>query len=172
MVSRPLLADRLGPFRPGSKKHDVARCDIEMPYEHRACAILLASHHESEDDRGRWNRDRRGGCSNSTRLAVAMFVIVVATSIMNVSMSAVVHDLGIAVSDVQTAIGLEAATFILIGSKVGDMIGRKLAYVRAPSGTRLGLSAWQSPRGSRSSWSAWRSSPVSARPCSCRPCSH
>ncbi|MFI5392790.1 MAG: MFS transporter [Myxococcota bacterium] len=65
-------------------------------------------------------------------LAMAMFVLVVDTSLMNVSISAVVHDLGTTVSAVQSAIALEAlvsAAFILIGSKVGDLIGRKKAYV-------------------------------------------
>jgi len=65
-------------------------------------------------------------------LAMAMFVLVVDTSLMNVSISAVVHDLHTTVSGVQFAIALEAlvsATFILIGSKVGDLFGRKRAYV-------------------------------------------
>jgi len=64
-------------------------------------------------------------------LAMAMFVLVVDTSLMNVSISAVVHDLDTSVSSVQGAIALEAlvsAAFILIGSKVGDLIGRKRAY--------------------------------------------
>jgi MFS family permease len=65
-------------------------------------------------------------------LAAAMFVLVVDTSLMNVSISAVVDDLGTTVSGVQSAIALEAlvsAAFILISSKVGDLIGRKKAYV-------------------------------------------
>ncbi|GAA1846617.1 MFS transporter [Agromyces salentinus] len=65
-------------------------------------------------------------------LAMAMFVLVVDTSIMNVSISAVVEDIGTTVSGVQGAIALEAlvsAAFILIGGKVGDLIGRKRAYV-------------------------------------------
>ena len=65
-------------------------------------------------------------------LAMAMFVLVVDTSLMNVSISAVVEDLDTTVSGVQSAIALEAlvsAAFILIGSKVGDLIGRKRAYV-------------------------------------------
>src|SRR6478672_3468722 len=65
-------------------------------------------------------------------LAVAMVVLVVDTSPMNVSIAAVVHDLDTSVSGVQSAIALEAlvsAAFILIGSKVGDLIGRKRAYV-------------------------------------------
>lgn len=65
-------------------------------------------------------------------LAMAMFVLVVDTSIMNVSISAVVRDIGTTASGIQSAIALEAlvsAAFILIGSKVGDLIGRKRAYV-------------------------------------------
>ena len=76
------------------------------------------------------------GSSGSPRLAVllamAMFVLVVDTSLMNVSISAVVADLNTTVSGVQSAIALEAlvsAAFILISSKVGDLIGRKRAYV-------------------------------------------
>src|SRR4051812_20036373 len=65
-------------------------------------------------------------------LAMAMFVLVVDTSLMNVSISAVVDDLDTTASGVQSAIALEAlvsAAFILINSKVGDLIGRKHAYV-------------------------------------------
>jgi hypothetical protein len=53
-------------------------------------------------------------------LSMAMFVLVVDTSLMNVSISAVVRDLDTTVSAVQSAIALEAlvsAAFILIGSK-------------------------------------------------------
>jgi EmrB/QacA subfamily drug resistance transporter len=65
-------------------------------------------------------------------LAMAMFVLVVDTSLMNVSISAVVRDLDTTVTGVQSTIALEAlisASFILINSKVGDLIGRKRAYV-------------------------------------------
>src|SRR5882757_4341490 len=61
-----------------------------------------------------------------------MFVLVVDTSLMNVSISAVVADLHTTVSNVQAAIALEAlvsAAFILISSKIGDLFGRKRAYV-------------------------------------------
>src|SRR5271156_2636528 len=77
-------------------------------------------------------------------LAMAMFVLVVDTSLMNVSISAVVHDLGTTVSGVQSAIALEAlvsAAFILIGSKVGDLIGRKRAYVLGLLGYAVGALA-------------------------------
>ncbi len=65
-------------------------------------------------------------------LAMAMFVFVIDTSLMNVSISAVVRDLDTTVSGVQSAIAIEAlvsAAFILIGSKIGDLFGRKRAYV-------------------------------------------
>ena len=86
--------------------------------------------------------------SGSRRLAVmlamAMFVLVVDTSLMNVSIAKVVEDLGTTVSGVQSAIALEAlvsAAFILIGSKVGDLIGRKRAFVLGLLGYALGALA-------------------------------
>jgi MFS family permease len=77
-------------------------------------------------------------------LAMAMFVLVVDTSLMNVSISAVVHDLGTTVSGVQSAIALEAlvsAAFILISSKIGDLIGRRRAYVLGLLGYAVGALA-------------------------------
>src|SRR3954464_15084147 len=77
-------------------------------------------------------------------LAMAMFVLVVDTSIMNVSISAVVHDLDVSVSGIQSAIALEAlvsAAFILIGSKIGDLIGRKRAFVIGLLGYAVGALA-------------------------------
>ncbi|WP_243059450.1 MFS transporter [Nocardioides sp. SR21] len=65
-------------------------------------------------------------------LAAAMFVFVIDTSFMNVSISAVVHDLDTTVSGVQSAVAIEAlvsAAFILISSKMGDLFGRKRAFV-------------------------------------------
>ena len=77
-------------------------------------------------------------------LAMAMFVLVVDTSLMNVSISAVVRDLHTTASGVQSAIALEAlvsAAFILIGSKIGDLIGRKRAYVLGLLGYAIGALA-------------------------------
>src|SRR6476660_9943289 len=77
-------------------------------------------------------------------LAAAMFVLVVDTSLMNVSISAVVRDLGTDVSSVQSAIALEAlvsAAFILISSKLGDLIGRKRAYALGLLGYAIGAVA-------------------------------
>src|SRR4051794_36150829 len=65
-------------------------------------------------------------------LAAAMFVFVIDTSFMNVSISAVVRDLDTTVSGVQSAVAIEAlvsAAFILISSKIGDLFGRKRAFV-------------------------------------------
>src|SRR4051812_5873148 len=73
-----------------------------------------------------------GSSRLSVLLAMAMFVLVVDTSLMNVSISAVVDDLDTTVSGVQGAIALEAlisAAFILVSSKLGDIFGRKRAYV-------------------------------------------
>src|SRR3954452_16776951 len=77
-------------------------------------------------------------------LAMAMFVLVVDTSLMNVSISAVVRDLDTTASGVQSAIALEAlvsAAFILIGGKVGDLIGRKRAYVLGLIAYAIGAAA-------------------------------
>ena len=92
--------------------------------------------------------DERERAAESRRLAVllamAMFVLVVDTSLMNVSIAKVVEDLDTTVSGVQGAIALEAlvsAAFILIGSKVGDLIGRKRAFVLGLLGYALGALA-------------------------------
>jgi predicted MFS family arabinose efflux permease len=89
-------------------------------------------------------RDAARGQRLSLLLAMAMFVLVVDTSVMNVSISAVVEDLDTTVSGVQSAIALEAlvsAAFILIGSKVGDLIGRKKAFVLGLLGYATGAIA-------------------------------
>jgi hypothetical protein len=60
------------------------------------------------------------------------------------SISAVVHDLHTTVSSVQSGIAFEAlvsAAFILIGSKVGDLFGRKRAYVLGLLGYAIGALA-------------------------------
>jgi MFS family permease len=77
-------------------------------------------------------------------LSMAMFVLVVDTSLMNVSISAVVRDLDATASGVQSAIALEAlvsAAFILVGGKIGDLIGRKRAYVLGLLGYAVGALA-------------------------------
>ena len=86
----------------------------------------------------------KGSTKLAVLLAMAMFVLVVDTSLMNVSIAAVVNDLGTTVSGVQSAIALEAlvsAAFILVGSKIGDLIGRKRAYVIGLLGYAVGALA-------------------------------
>ena len=88
--------------------------------------------------------EQAGDTRLAVLLATAMFVLVVDTSLMNVSISSVVRDLDTTVSGVQSAIALEAlvsAAFILIGSKVGDLIGRKRAYVLGLLGYAVGALA-------------------------------
>src|SRR3954449_2962188 len=85
-----------------------------------------------------------GSSRLSLVLAAAMFVLVVDTSLMNVSISAVVKDLDTTVSSVQSAIALEAlvsAAFILISSKIGDLFGRKRAFVLGLVGYAIGAVA-------------------------------
>src|SRR5262245_60797265 len=82
-----------------------------------------------------------GDVTLAVLLAMAMFVLVVDTSLMNVSISAVVQDLDTTASGVQSAIALEAlvsAAFILVSSKVGDLIGRKKAYILGLLGYAIG----------------------------------
>src|SRR6476619_2103347 len=65
-------------------------------------------------------------------LAMAMFVFVIDTSFMNVSISAVVRDLDTTVSGVQSAVAIEALTSaacVLMCRQVCDLYGRKRAYV-------------------------------------------
>jgi hypothetical protein len=91
---------------------------------------------ESSGDRG--NRDP-GGCRRRQGNAAvghpargATFVFAIDTSLTNVSISAVVRDLDTTVSGVHAAVAIEAlvsAVRIPIGSNVGDLFGRKRAYV-------------------------------------------
>jgi len=64
-------------------------------------------------------------------LSAAMFVYVIDTTLMNVSISALVEDLGTTVGEVQTAITLYTLTmaaFMLTGGKLGDIWGSKRAF--------------------------------------------
>ena len=107
-------------------------------------------------------------------LAMAMFVLVVDTSFMNVSISAVVADLDTTVSGVQSAIALEAlvsAAFILIGSKVGDLAGRKRAYVLGLLAYATGAVAMMLAQSLTAVIIFWALVGGSAHRCSCRRCS-
>jgi MFS family permease len=61
-----------------------------------------------------------------------MFIIVIDTTMMNVSISALVADLNTTVSGIQAAISIYAlvmASFMLIGGKLADIIGKKRVFV-------------------------------------------
>ncbi len=65
-------------------------------------------------------------------LAVAQFVMVLDSTVMNVSISTVVADLDTTVASMQTAITfytLTMASFMLLGGKLGDVFGRKKAFL-------------------------------------------
>src|SRR4051794_36569432 len=64
-------------------------------------------------------------------LASGQFVMTLDTSVMNVSIAEVAHDVGTTVSGVQTAITLYAlvmATLMITGGKIGTIIGRRRAF--------------------------------------------
>ena len=65
-------------------------------------------------------------------MSLGMFVVVLDNTIMNVSISALVEDLGTTVSGVQAAISLNAlmmAAFVLMGGKMADIIGMKKTFM-------------------------------------------
>ncbi len=65
-------------------------------------------------------------------LSGAMFIIVIDTTMMNVSISALVEDLNTTVSGIQAAISIYAlvmASFMLIGGKLADIGGKKRMFV-------------------------------------------
>lgn len=64
-------------------------------------------------------------------LAMSMFIIVIDTTIMNVSISALVADLDTTVGGIQSAISIYAlvmASLILTGGKLADIIGQKKTF--------------------------------------------
>ena len=67
-----------------------------------------------------------------TALALAQFVMVLDQAVMNVSISQLVDDFDTTVTTIQGVITLYAlvmAMFMLTGGKVGDIIGRRRAFV-------------------------------------------
>ncbi len=127
---RPGGGDRQGQAAPGQRRDHAARV--------RGAQAEGAGHVVADDAPA---PPEAGSNRLAVLLAMAMFVLVVDTSLMNVSISAVVRDLDTTVSGVQSAIALEAlvsAAFILIGSKIGDLIGRKRAYVLGLLGYAFG----------------------------------
>ncbi len=65
-------------------------------------------------------------------LAAAQFILTLDTTVMNVSISTLVIDLNTTVTNIQSAItfyALVMAAFMIAGAKIGDIIGRKKAFV-------------------------------------------
>ena len=78
----------------------------------------------------------KGGSSSSglvlVILASVQFIVMLDTTFINVSISKLVEDLDTTVTGVQAVISFYAlvtACFVIAGAKVGDMIGRKRAFV-------------------------------------------
>ena len=104
-------------------------------------------------------------------LATAQFLMVLDQSVMNVSIGALVHDFHTTVTTIQAVITLYClvmAMLILTGAKIGDMIGRRRAFVIGlviyACGSSIGRryrSRWQSLH-----WGG-RCSRASAPPWSC-----
>ena len=64
-------------------------------------------------------------------LASAQFIMVLDSSVMNVAISQIVDDLDTTIQGVQTAITLYTlvmAAFMLLGAKLGDILGRNRAF--------------------------------------------
>ncbi len=64
-------------------------------------------------------------------LSVSQFIMVLDSTVMNVSISTVAHDLGTDISGMQAAItfyALTMAAFMLTGGKLGDRWGRSMAF--------------------------------------------
>ncbi len=75
-------------------------------------------------------------------LGTAQFVMVLDSTVMNVSISQVVADLHTTVSDVQlaiTAYTLVMAAFMLTGAKLGDIWGRRTGLHDRPGHLRRGV---------------------------------
>ena len=97
-------------------------------------------------------------------LASAQFIMVLDTSVMNVAISQIVEDLDTTIQGVQTAITLYTlvmAAFMLLGAKLGDILGRNRAFAIGLAIYGIGSlttalspnrpSFWSAGRGSRGS---------------------
>jgi MFS family permease len=76
-------------------------------------------------------RARSAGTLVLTVLAASQFLMTLDTSVMNVSIRQVAHDVGTTVTGIQTAITLYTlvmASFMITGAKIGAVIGRKRAF--------------------------------------------
>jgi MFS family permease len=68
-------------------------------------------------------------------LSLAMFILVIDTTIMNVSISTLIEDFDTTVTTVQAVITMYAlvmAAFMITGGKLGDIWGRLRTFRRRP----------------------------------------
>ncbi|MGO9249567.1 MAG: MFS transporter [Solirubrobacteraceae bacterium] len=77
--------------------------------------------------------DRRAGAAGIVlvTLAAGQFLMVLDSSVMNVSIATVAHDVGTTVTGIQTAITLYTlvmASLMITGGKLGQILGRKRAF--------------------------------------------
>lgn len=75
---------------------------------------------------------RRGESVFIFTMALGTFAVVLDNTIMNVSITALVADLHTTVSGVQSAVALNAlmmAAFVLLGGKLGDILGMKKTFI-------------------------------------------
>src|ERR1044072_5024426 len=73
----------------------------------------------------------RGKWSVVIALASAQFIMVLDSTVMNVSIQKVIEDLDTSVTTMQLAIStytLTMAALMMVGGKIGDIIGRRLAF--------------------------------------------
>jgi len=86
--------------------------------------------------------EKQAGWGVIGMLAAAQFIMVLDTTVMNVSINKVVVDLNTTVVGLQTAITLYTlvmAAFMLIGGKIGDKWGAKRAFLGRPDRVRRRL---------------------------------
>ena len=97
---------------------------------------------------------RKGGAA-LVALATAQFLMVLDQSVMNVSISQLVKDFDTTVTTIQAVITLYClvmAMLILTGAKIGDIIGRRRAFVIGSGhlcvrlGTHRGVANRRGPR--------------------------
>ena len=92
----------------------------------------MAMGQERAAPRGNVNATASKGWLALVALATAQFLMVLDQSVMNVSISALVHDFHTTVTTIQAVITLYClvmAMLIMTGAKIGDMIGRRRAFV-------------------------------------------
>src|SRR6185295_20076553 len=97
----------------------------------RAAARAAIVTAKRASNRARPGDDRMRKWLPMVLLAFAQFVMVLDSSVMNVAISQIVEDLDTTIQGVQTAITLYTlvmAAFMLLGAKLGDILGRNRAF--------------------------------------------